>query len=111
MSETSNNRRLRKSLQRLVGTRPQPAQGLQPAARRQPIGQSVGVGTPNNPPGQAGIASPLTEPDASARVYYPVVEVTSTDGLIIVETESIQTLEMQDANGSSVTLQFGDPDA
>lgn len=59
--------------------------------------------------GAAGIASPLVEADATKRTYYEPGLVNSDYGLFAVLVHPIKSLEMVDANGSPVTLQFAEP--
>lgn len=62
--------------------------------------------------GQAanGIASPLTEPDFSTRTYYATVgELTSTDGLIVVELQGLHTIDLEDFYGKEVQFVLDDP--
>lgn len=53
-----------------------------------------------------GIASPLTEADASAREYWPG-GLTSSDGLFVLP--AIKTLNLTDANGAPVQIQLANP--
>lgn len=80
---------------------PIPARGGTPAAR--------GRGTyvpPGASSGSAGIASPLTEPDASAREYWPS-GLRSSDGLFTLP--AIKKMVLADANGAEVIIQLADP--
>ena len=56
-----------------------------------------------------GIASPLVEQDASQRTYYDEALVNSNYGLFSVRVRPIKSIQMVDANGSPVTLQFAEP--
>ena len=58
--------------------------------------------------GTAGIASPVTEPDASARTYWPGGW-PSNDGLLVLP--AIRQVQMQDANGAEVIFDYADPSA
>ena len=55
-----------------------------------------------------GIASPLTEPDAGTREYWPGGLV-SSDGLFTLP--AIKVLNLTDANGAAVQIQLADPGA
>lgn len=57
--------------------------------------------------GGGGIASPLTEPDASNREYWPG-GLTSSDGLFVLP--AIKTLNLVDANGAAVQIQLANPE-
>lgn len=54
-----------------------------------------------------GIASPLTEADASTREYWPD-GLTSSDGLFVLP--AIKVLKLTDANGADVEIQLADPE-
>jgi len=56
--------------------------------------------------GGGGIASPLTEADASAREYWPT-GLTSSDGLFFLP--AIKTLKLTDATGAPVEIQLANP--
>ena len=67
---------------------------------------TVGTGTYKAPATTStggGIASPLTEPSAAARAYWPS-GLLSSDGLF--ELPSIKTLNLTDANGDAVVIQL-----
>lgn len=53
-----------------------------------------------------GIASPLTEPDAATREYWPGGWKT-TDGLF--SFPALKVIKMNDANGEAVELRFDEP--
>jgi hypothetical protein len=59
--------------------------------------------------GTAGIASPLVETDASKRTYYEPGLVHSDYSLFAILVHPIKSMEMVDAKGSPVTLQFAEP--
>ena len=58
--------------------------------------------------GTGGIASPVTEADASAREYWPERLVPSSDGLSWLRWKPLKKIVMQDANGEPVILEFKD---
>ncbi|WP_425915914.1 hypothetical protein [Pseudomonas sp. GWSMS-1] len=73
-----------------------------------PAQTSPGTDTPNPKPtgGGGGIASPLTEPDATQRTYYDPVLLPTTDGLAWVSWRSVRRIEMVDAGNAEVVLEF-----
>lgn len=79
-----------------------------PTTRARPaIPGVVGVGAVGE---AAGIASPLTEPDANDRTFHTIPRtVTSTDGVFTVELRDIEKVEMNDANGNLVEFIFDQP--
>lgn len=78
-----------------------PASGALPAAR--------GRGTYSPPvAGGGGIASPLTEPDAATREYWPG-GLASSDGLFVLP--AIKTLNLTDDNDAPVQIKLADPGA
>ena len=56
--------------------------------------------------GSAGIASPITEPDFSAREYYSA-GLRSSDGLFFLP--AVKKIVMQDANGMPAVFEFAEP--
>lgn len=56
--------------------------------------------------GGGGIASPLTEADATAREYWPG-GLTSSDGLFVLP--ALKTLSLTDASGAPVQIQLANP--
>lgn len=56
--------------------------------------------------GGGGIASPLTEPTASAREYFDSVLIPTTDGLAWARFKSVKRIVMQDDNGAEVVMEF-----
>lgn len=67
----------------------------------------VGTGNYTAPPATGGgIASPLVEPDAGNREYYPTVLLPTTDGLAWVRLRSVRRYVMEDANGDEVIQEF-----
>ncbi len=84
-----------------------------PEPRPQPRGSAprqTAAATPGAPAasegGSGGIASPLTEATASNRVYWPAGWKT-TDGLFTFP--AIRRVNMVDADGASVILDFAEP--
>lgn len=74
-------------------------------ARAEQKGRSV-----YTPPASSagGIASPLTEPDASTREYWPG-GLASSDGIFVLP--AIKVLNLTDANGAAVQIRLADPGA
>lgn len=58
----------------------------------------------------AGIASPLTEPDVTAREYHDTQLVTSADGLFTLPVKPLKKLVMADANGAEVVMELAQPE-
>lgn len=88
-----------------------PAQAQQePAAPREaaPIPDSAGK-APNGTPSTGGAGGDLVEKDFSRRTYHPRRTLKSTDGIITVLYDPVQTVVMQDTKGSPVTLTFAAP--
>lgn len=75
--------------------------------KRGGVDSKVGTGTPGSD--GVGIASPLTEPDAGAREYWPEQTIQSDYALFALRIKPIKTVYMQDANGETVVLQFAEP--
>ena len=78
---------------------------------------TVGVGVWKEPAKKSsggGIASPLTEDvgvdGKSLRVYYPdATQIYSNDYLLAIEIQPLKTLNMTDADGNAVVLNFARP--
>lgn len=100
------DRRLPDNLNRLVKHPPKPAERLAPVA-----GPGALPGRFKAAPGDAGagIASPLTEPDYSARTFHPDVIVESSDGLFTFKIKPTRQIAMTDANGRSVVFIYAAP--
>ena len=60
-------------------------------------------------PSSTGIASPLSEPDFTAREFWPEKVITSTDGLFSFKIKPIKSLRQLDANNAEVIQQFAEP--
>lgn len=83
---------------------------LPPLPAKGAIGVQVGIGEWKGggaAAGGGGIASPLTEADASTREYWPD-GLRSSDGLFVLP--AIKTLNMTDASGAEVVIQLANPD-
>lgn len=106
-----NTGRLVADLRALVrgGDRQDLERHLRPAARGVPVESQLGESRQREGNAGGGIASPLTEPDASARTYHGVQELVSTDGFIVIEVEPIESITMEDGDGREVLLQFDEP--
>lgn len=96
-----------RSLNRIVERKPSA-----PAQLGDPVDNTVGEGTgyaPEPATDTAGIASPLTEKDASKRTYYPATSLLSSDGMLEWQIEPLESLTMTDADGNPVLLEFANP--
>lgn len=101
-----------KKLAALAGSRVDPATvrlSTPPRAPNIDAGAGVAFLTKSSQ-GNGGIASPLTEPDAATRTYHPKQTVVGTDGITQIDFYPIHSVDMIDANGSSVQLIFAIPD-
>ena len=109
----SDSRTLQTDLVRLVdaGRRPAKTLGERPDAAAIP--SAAGSAKPKRPAGSgtgtAGIASPLTETAYEDREHYDAVTVTSTDGIFSFQVRRLKHMEMLDANGAEVVLDFKEP--
>lgn len=56
-----------------------------------------------------GIASPLVETAFTDRHYWPVVSITSTDGLLTWEVDPIKKVFFNDALGNGVEIDYAQP--
>ncbi|MBN2691755.1 MAG: hypothetical protein JXR43_07855 [Burkholderiaceae bacterium] len=68
-----------------------------------------GIGLASATGAGGGIASPLVETDIRKRTYYDEGFVSSSHSLFVVRVHPIKSMEMVDANGLSVVLQFAEP--
>lgn len=59
--------------------------------------------------GGGGIASPLVETAFTDRNYWPVVSMTSTDGLLTWEVDPIKKVFFNDAQGNGVEIDYAQP--
>lgn len=101
------DRRLKEYLNTLVEPR-RDREGLPDLPPREAIPGGKGLATPSGGVG-GGLTSPLEEDDASTRQYHPPGDITSTDGLFVIELEPLAQMEMTDGDGNDVTLIFDDP--
>jgi len=109
----TDTQRLQKNIKALVG-KPAPAKTLAARDAAAPLPTAVGAAKPKLAGSQASgtggsIASPLTEPDSSAREYHPAVNLSSTDGLFTIVVRPIKKVVMQDANTRPVTIEYDTP--
>ena len=75
-----------------------------------PIGEARGSGFGGSASGSGGgIASPLTEPDATQRQYHPSQDVYNQDGTI-VKVHPVKQITMKDAAGATVVFNYALPD-
>lgn len=80
-----------------------------PWEARPNVGGKRGIGLASATGTGGGIASPLTEEDASKRTYYDEALISSDYDLFAVRVRPIKSMDMVDANGSPVKLQFAEP--
>lgn len=60
--------------------------------------------------GGAGITSPVTEPTAATRTFFPIPRtIVSTDGVFSIEIRDLKTIDMVDADGNEVQFVFAQP--
>lgn len=83
------------------------AKRLPSAPARTAIGPGTGLARDSAAAG-GGIASPLTEPDYTAREWHPVQTITSTDGLFVLEVSYLKAVSMLDAADRAVVFNFAD---
>lgn len=96
-------------LNKLVKPRPNRARDLTDFPDVEVINSGVGEALLTGSTGDAGISSPLSEPDASTRTYHPVSEIASSDGVIIMEVTPINSVDMVDGAGRAVQFIYDDP--
>jgi hypothetical protein len=85
--------------------KPLPARGALTANRKlaKPTGASSSGG--------GGIASPLTEQPETRKFYEAVRELTSSDGLFVVEYQNPLSITTKDALSREIKIIFDDPDS
>lgn len=101
------DRRLQEYLNTLID-QGRDREGLPELPPRDALPGGKGLATPSGGVG-GGITSPLEESDAGTRQYHPPGQITSSDGLFVLELEPIKQMEMRDGDGNDVTLIFDDP--
>ena len=70
----------------------------------------VGTGNYTAPPATGGgLAWPLTEDDASTRVFWSSQVISSADGLVAIQIKPLRTMMLRDANDSSGALSLAEP--
>lgn len=107
----SDSGRLQTDLIKLVDAGRLPDKSLPPRSVAIAIPTTAGSARPRQPAGAggtSGIASPLTEPDYTSRTWHTAREVTTTDGIFTFIVEDIDTVDMLDANGAEVALEFAE---
>lgn len=86
---------------------PRQRRSLPAVEPRGSVAPQRGRGNYTAPPATGGgIASPLVEPDAGNREYYPTVLLPTTDGLAWARLRSVRRYVMEDANGDEVIQEF-----
>lgn len=75
------------------------------------IPQRAGTATSKTAAGQGsgGIASPLTETAYADRTFHPEQAMTSTDGIFTLKIKPVKTINLTDAGGAAVTIEFKAP--
>ena len=108
---SDDSARLQTDLVRLVDQGRRPDKTLVPRAPATAIPASAGAGRPSQATGAgtAGIASPLTEPDAATRQYHANAAAITTDGVFTWVIKPIKQVDMRDAGNAVVALIFADP--
>ena len=106
-----SRRDLQEAIQDLVNRGQAKTPDVQPHRPRDGVQPGRVKAAPKATSDTAGIASPLTEPNVTAREYHETQLVTSADGLFTLPVKPVKKLVMADANGSEVVLKFNDPGA
>ena len=103
-----NSSHLQADLVRLVDQGRRPDKTLAPRAQATALPATAGSARPSQPGGAglAGIASPLTEPDYTTRTWHAARDISTTDGIFTFVVEDLATIDMLDANGGAVAMQF-----
>lgn len=99
-------------LNNLVKHPPRPKAPRPSVSPAGPTGSIGGRGVAVPPPQggvSAGIASPLTEPNYARRGYHPAVVLTSSDGAFTIEVQPLAHIELEDALGLPVEIEFAAP--
>ena len=101
--------RLKEDIQRLAKTRPTVgASAASPKANPvDPVTSTGAVRAAASTGG--GIASPLTEPDAAMRTYHTSRNISTSDGVFTFVVYDLATIDMLDATGASVVMEFDAP--
>ena len=83
---------------------------LPPPIARARIGPASGIGRitggGSSQQATAGIASPLTEPDYTTRTWHTASAITTTDGIFTFVIEELASIDLTDANGAPVIIEF-----
>ena len=74
--------------------------------QREAIPGSTGTATDETVGDGDGVASPLTEVEASRRYFDTPTEITASDGLFVIETQGLRTITMTDANGNDLVFDY-----
>lgn len=102
------DRRLVHDLNRVVTHPPKPPERLAPVGSPGTL-PGRGTGKPSTAGTGTGIASPLTEPDYTLREHHPDVVLTSSDGVFTLEVQPLAAIELVDANGTPVRIEYAAP--
>lgn len=84
--------------------------GVKLRSLKNPLGinSTTGVGR-RKPKGESGIASPITEPDYSAREFHPERVYYSSDGLFTIHYKPIKKIVMEDEGGNPAEFIYDEP--
>lgn len=99
--------RLKNDIQRLAYRRPSKV-ALSGATAPAPILEQTALGQNLAGTTSAGIASPLVEPDYAERVWHAAYDLTTTDGVFTFTVEDLAVIQLADANGQPVEIQFAE---
>lgn len=105
-----SRRDLQEAIQDLVDRGQAKTPDVQPHQPRDGVKPGRAKAAPKPAADTAGIASPLTEPDVTAREYHDTQLVTSADGLFTLPVKPVKKLVMADANGAEVVIEFAAPE-
>ena len=75
--------------------------------QREAIPASTGTAKDESVGGD-GVASPLTEVYSSREYYDTPLEITSSDGLFVIEVQSLRTITMTDDNANNLVFDYID---
>jgi hypothetical protein len=97
--------RLKTDIQRLAYQRPSKV-ALSGATAPAPILEKTALGQNSAGTASAGIASPLVEQDYAERTWHAAYDLTTTDGVFTFAVEDLAAIQLADANGQPVVIQF-----
>jgi len=74
---------------------------------REAIPSSIGTATEAGAGGD-GVASPLTEAEDTREYFETPLDIVSSDGLFVIEVQSMRTITMTDANNNELVFDYID---